>query len=80
MTTQEKVVGMVQEGRGVGGKLPGFFKKSFRVVIFATRMVEGSLGRGIMLIAGSLLERHVDLHSLTMTLGRITFVLVFCCI
>lgn len=27
MTTQEKVVGMVYEGRGVGGKLPGFFKR-----------------------------------------------------
>jgi hypothetical protein len=26
MTTQEKVVGMVREGRGVEGNLPGFFK------------------------------------------------------
>ena len=27
MTTQEKVVGMVQEGRGVGGKPLGFLKR-----------------------------------------------------
>jgi hypothetical protein len=52
MTTQEKVVGMVQEGRGVGGNLSGFFKQ---VSEFFILQQEQWSGRLVQLLAHSVI-------------------------
>jgi hypothetical protein len=43
MTIQEKVVGMVQEGRGVGGTLPGFSKRVSEFFVLQQRQWRGRL-------------------------------------